>query len=331
VKPGARGTPIPAWSVTRARAFETCLRRYFYQYHLAPEGRKPGAAPEAVQANRLSGLLGLEAWTGQIVHDALRHSLGQWRLGRPFSEPEAIQLSSRWLSQQFRTSAEYWEAHQDEFARRPPLLELHVYGSGNLPRPRATALKERVFESLRGFFRSDLATAIRRADPSRWLPIDRNAEVRLFSDLRVLVRPDFAFRHDGLLRILDWKTGQGDPGWERIQLACYALYAAEKWGQELAWIDPRLVQLYPSFSMPSLHLTGSDIQHVADYIRESQERIQTLLAADGPSSLPAVDRFPMTDDLQSCRWCSFRRLCGRESAGSTGDPDGYSQGPTREG
>jgi hypothetical protein len=295
-----------SWSATRARTFQDCRRRYYYRYLLAPRARKPHPPPEAVQAGRVQHLIGVEAWAGEVVHTVLRAVLDRWRSGRELSEAEAEALIARLLSRQFRDSQAYWTAHPDEYPYRPALLDLHYFQEGSLDRERARRIREVVTGSAAAFLRSDLAREIRAAGPRAWLPIDRNASARLGGDLLILVKPDFAFRDGARLQILDWKTGKPDPFWETIQLTCYALYAREKWGCALEETRPRIVHLHPELRVTEAVPDEETLRDVTLYIRESQEAMQALAAAD---ELPPPERFSLAEDERLCRWCPFRGMC----------------------
>jgi PD-(D/E)XK nuclease superfamily protein len=294
------------WSTTRVRTFQECRRKYYYRYHLAPLARRPGASGEAQRAGRVKDLVGLDAWAGELVHRVIQDTLNRWRAGREFSEEEAVAHAVRLLSRQFRDSQAYWGAHPDEFARRPVLLDLHYYERNPLGRETATGLKERVACSIREFLHSDLAARIREAGPSCWLPVDRNAAAHLEDGLLILVKPDFAFRDGPLLRIVDWKTSRPDPFWEVVQVTCYALYAAEKWGHPLDRIVPQIVHLYPSFRISDTDYSDGSLRDVQLFIRETQAEIAALVDS---SEMPDMERFSLAGDCQSCRWCQFREIC----------------------
>lgn len=294
-----------AWSATRVRTFQDCRRKYHYRYHLAPLARKRGAPPEAVAADKVKDLVGLEAWAGDLVHQVIQRALNRWRGGKPYGEAEATADATRILSHQYRDSRAYWSAQPDEFPYRPTLLDLHYYGDGALDRDRAARLKSTVCDSLRAFFRSELAEQIRLVGASQWLPIDRNAAARL-DGLLILVKPDFAFRDGEWLTILDWKTGRSDAFWELVQLTCYALYAAEKWQTDLARIRPLIVHLQPHFYIPETEFTPQSVRDVQTFIRETHGELAELQVEEG---IPPAELFPFADDPGRCRWCQFRGLC----------------------
>lgn len=295
------------WSATRARTFRECRRKYYYRYVLSPLARRPGGPEEAYQADRIKDLVGLEAWSGEVVHQTLRHALDCWRVRREFPEEAAVAHAARLLSRQFRASHDFWSEPPEAYPRRPPLLDLHYYTEAGLSRERAAALKEVVTTSVRSFYRSLLSARIRGAGPANWLPIDRNAAARLEDGTLILVRPDFAFRHREVLHILDWKTGRPDPFWETVQVTCYALYAAEKWHCPLERIRPQLVYLYPEFHAAETEYTPDSLRSVTRTIRDSQEQMRALAVGETP---PPAERFPVAEDSGACRRCQFRGMCG---------------------
>jgi len=304
-RPSDSALPLEAWSATRARTFDECARKFYYRYSLAPLGKRPEAPEEAQEAHRVKDLLGLDAWAGQLVHSLIELVLGRWKSGRDWDEEELAGYARRQLSRQFRGSQAYWDASPDEFPRKPPLLDVHYFKDAAVSKDRAEQLAQTVTGSLRQFLRSDLARRIRAAGRFNWLPIDRNASARLDDGLLILVKPDFAFRVDDTLTILDWKTGRPDPTWTTIQLACYALYAADQWQHPLERIVPRAAYLHPEFREDPADYALERMPSYQEVIRETYAKMRHALDADAPFDL----RFPLTEDAGRCRWCPFRRLC----------------------
>jgi hypothetical protein len=306
--------PQPPWSATRTRTFQECRRKYYLRYHLAPLARRPEAPQEAYQADRVKDLLGVEAWAGELVHKVIEEILLRWRAGRPVTLNEALQRAEKLLSRQFRVSHDYWGENPEAYPKRPSLLDMHYYKDRSLSREKAGITKETVLGSLRAFWESDLAARIKRAGSNAWLPIDRNAAARL-GDTLILVKPDFAFREGPRLIIVDWKTGKPDPFWEMVQVTGYALYAWDKWLDEVPdgdfaalteTVEPLVAHLHPHFHYSETEFTPDSIREVLVFIRESQDQLVSLL--DG-SDLPPVQRFPTCEDPKRCRWCCFRGMC----------------------
>jgi hypothetical protein len=210
------------WSASRSRLFQECARKYWYRYHLAKAGRRPGAGAEARTAHRVQSLMGVEMWLGTLVHEALEHTLDAWRHGRSYTEGEALEWALWRLRSQYRGSALYWREPEGMHERPPPLLSLHYFADeAPLTRQQGSEVRDRVEQCLRNFFRSDLAGELQALERERWLPIERHAAVTLEAGdsreaLTLFVKPDCAFRAGDLLHILDWKTGRPAAHWERL-------------------------------------------------------------------------------------------------------------------
>lgn len=294
------------WSATRVRTFQECGRKYYYRYHLAPLARRPDPPSEALAADRIKDLVGLEAWAGELVHGMIEQVLNRWRAGRVVTEEEVLQGAVKRLSTQFRDSQAYWDAQPEEFPARPVLLDFHYYRGGPLSNDRAAAIKETVLVCLKSFLRSSLAARIRVLGKETWRPIERNAAARIDGDVLVLIKPDFAFQDGDELHIIDWKTGKADPFWEMVQVTCYALYAEQRWGFSLPEIVPRIVHLYPEYRESETEYTPESVRDVLRFVRDSQEEIRALIAGD---DLPPADRFTFTPECRRCGWCQFRGIC----------------------
>ncbi len=297
------------WSVTRVKTFQECRRRYYYRYLLAPLSRTRDKTPESVQAANLQDLVGLEAWAGQLVHQMIEETLNQWRWGRAFTEQQALARASKLVRQQHRDSWAYCAGERESFQQRPVRLDYHYYKDRGQPKEAIRALEVRILTAISAFFQSDLAEWLRGLDRAGWLPIDRNASVNLEDGTQVLVRPDLAFREDGIVQIIDWKTGRVDTVWSLVQLSCYALYAAQKWEVRPERIQPRIVSLYPRFEEIDIGWTPDAISAVRLRIDETREEMEALLTLDENEVLPPIERFELTSECRACRWCAFREMC----------------------
>ncbi len=292
------------WSATRARTFTECRRKYYYRYHLAPQARSASPTDEAKAAARLKDLIGLEAWMGDLVHRLIETLLNRWKAGVEPTDAEIAALAQRRLSQAFRESQAWWDAHPDEFRFRPALLDFHYYNDNTVSREKALQVKETVLSCVRAFTGSPLADQIRRVGRSNWLPIDRNAAAKLRDGTVVLVKPDFAFRDGEELHIIDWKTGRADPLWEQVQITCYALHAQEHWKVSLPLVVPRVIHLFPEFHEQETEFSPRSVREVLAIIRDSQIDMQAAC-----TGTLAPERFPTTTEPKRCRWCAFRGIC----------------------
>jgi CRISPR/Cas system-associated exonuclease Cas4 (RecB family) len=283
--------PEFSWSVSRHDTFMRCRRRYFYAYYAAPED------PEIARLKRLSAL---PLWAGSVVHETIEELLKTRAELPPPEEQEAIvraAVHSRMLGE-WRES----EAGSERFR----LFE-HEYGLAVDPEDKKI-LVGTVMRSLRHFFRSETLRDAYAAGRERWLSVEDLVSFRT-EGVTVFLRMDLAYRaRDGRVVIVDWKTGRGEGRFNAVQLAGYALFAAEQgWvgdPQELITELAYLVQ--PRYVRRAV--TRGMLDHARAFIAKSARGMKALLL-DPESNLARLEDFPMVERPQVCRRCNFRRLC----------------------
>lgn len=144
-------------------------------------------------------------------------------------------------------------------------------------------------------------------------------ELKLSASLRgylLLARFDVLVQlADGAFLIIDWKTTHRQPTREslarRMQTRVYPWLLAQA-GAALnngAPIEPKNISMlywYPEFPAEPERFSYSEIlfQNNTSTLNELIFRIEHAVQADD---------FPLTDDLQRCRYCVYRSLCERGS------------------
>lgn len=280
-----------SWSVSRHDTFNTCRRRYFYSYYLAPDD------PEVRRLKRLSAL---PLWAGSVVHEiiegilktrdalpseteqqAIVHAAVHERLLGDWRDSEAASLRFRLFEHEYATPV---DAEDKKI----------VVGT--------------VMRSLRNFFRSPVLQEALAVGRSQWLTVEDLVSFEV-GGVAVFLRMDLAFRdRQGRVVIVDWKTGRGEGRFNEIQLAGYALYAARQgWVASAEEIQTELAYLaIPRYVRRSVD--GRKLDHARAFIEKSAGRMKTLLI-DPLLNLGRLEDFPMIDRPQVCRRCNFRRLC----------------------
>jgi len=120
---------------------------------------------------------------------------------------------------------------------------------------------------------------------------------------------DLAYRdRSGRLVIVDWKTGRGEGRFNEVQLAGYAVYAAERrWVEEPEELVTELAYLVlPRYVRRPVN--RKKFAHARAFIEKSARNMKALLL-DPVVNLARLEDFPMIDLPQVCRRCNFRRLC----------------------
>jgi hypothetical protein len=296
------GAPF-SWSATRHDCFASCRRRYFYSYYLAVED------PEVYRLKKLSAL---PMWAGSVVHEAIERFLKSCDTLPPAEEQGAFARAAvhEGMVADWRDS----EANGGRFR----LFE-HEYEVPVAQEDKRVAVNV-VMRSLRNFFRSPTLERALAVGRSRWLALEDLDSFHV-GDVEVRVRMDLAFREqDGRVVIADWKTGRGEGRFNEVQIAGYALYAAEKgWVGSPEEITTELAYL----AVPKTARRSVDRQRIENARRfiERSARDMRALLQDPRENVARLEDFPMVDRPALCRRCNFRRLCFPRAAETLAAPE----------
>ena len=294
------------WSVSRDQLFGDCQRAYYYQYYGSWGGWEDGAPAHVRQLYILKNIKTLPMWAGTIVHQTIAEALN--RFAQKSAPIQAGELQAR---AQQKMRAGWVESVNRDWQRTPKKTNLHelYYGNGkNLPREQTDRIRDRVNGGLAAFAGSDVLREILATPYVAWKPVDQ-LDSFLLNSLKVWCAIDFAYTDPaGGLRILDWKTGAEDKDALQTQLACYALYAADKW---FARVEN--VRLLGVFLGDNARV--SEYQVTPEIIVEAQDRILVSAAAmraklvDVRTNTAREEDFPVCANERICRYCNYREVC----------------------
>lgn len=283
--------PAFSWSASRHDTFASCRRRYYYSYY---------AANEDAEIKRLKKLSALPLWAGSLVHDTIEGFLKSHDALPSPEEQEAIVKAA--VHSDMLGAWRESEAGSLRFR----LFE-HEYGVPVEQEDKRIAVNT-VMRSLRNFFRSETLREAFSVGRGRWLALEDLVSFRV-GEVEVFLRMDLAFRdRDGRVVIVDWKTGRAEGRFNEVQIAGYALYAAEQ-----GWVDDPeqiLTELNYLVIPRSKRRTvkGQQLDQARRFIARSAQDMKALLL-DPLANLARLEDFPMIDRPQVCRRCNFRRLC----------------------
>lgn len=280
-----------SWSVSRHDCFQTCRRRYFYSYYASIDD------PEIYRLKKLSAL---PLWAGSVVHETIEGFLKTRDEVPPPEECDALIRSvvhNQMLSQ--------WR-ESEAGSLRFRLFE-HEYQTPVDPEDKKI-LVGTVMRSLRNFFKSPTLASAFAVGRDQWLTVEDLVSFNVGS-APVFLRMDLAYREpSGRVVIVDWKTGRGEGRFNEVQLAGYALYAAEQgWAASPEEIVTELAYLaVPKYVRRSVDARRLDAAR--NFIERSATRMKALLL-DPLLNLAQIENFPMIDKPRVCRRCNFRSLC----------------------
>ena len=280
-----------AWSASRHDTFATCPRKYYYSYY---------AVVEDPEVERLKQLSALALWAGSVVHETIEEFL---RTNDSIPPPEVQEALIKSVVHQ-RMLGE-WK--QSEGGTEGFRLFEHEYAQP-IEQEDKKILVGIVMRSLRHFFKSPILREAFRVSRSSWLSMEELVSFHV-GDVPVFLRMDLAFRDErGRVRIVDWKTGRRAGKNNDLQIAGYALYAAEQgWVSSATEISTELAYLFwPKYVRKDV--TQPVLDHARGFVTRSASTMRALLN-DPVANRARLEDFPRVDRPPVCRRCNFRKLC----------------------
>lgn len=304
-----------SWSVSRAGTFETCRRRYYYDYYLSWTGWEARAEEERRRCYLLKKMTRMPMLAGECLHQALARWFEHRRRGVTLKCEELVAGALAALREGYKCSRDGgWRKKPSKLVH----LAEHHYGEERIDERTGAAgdygkkYVARIEAGLEAFFGAPQLAPVREADPSRYLALEELGTIELFGT-KVYAVPDFAYRdEDGVVRIWDWKSGSPREQ-DAFQLATYVLYAGEKWGArpgEVVCYDAYL----PLGEVTERRFDEGEIAELTGNLEASMEAMRAV-HFDADASAGDPEDFPMIDEDGAggweCRTCNYRELCGR--------------------
>jgi hypothetical protein len=308
--PAATFAPVPrgfSWSATRHGLFTDCPRAYFYGYYLA-KGRAQDPDPERARlAARLAALTSLPMWVGSRVHDAIEGLLREALGGGPAAlEPALEQMVSR-MRRDYAASRDGDQLTAAD-PRSATRFAEHEYPHLAVDDEEWRVRVNEAREMLGAFGRLGYLDAARALPREARASVERLEKFAL-DGVDVWVKIDFAWRDgDGLVHIVDWKTGKKERGENPLQMMVYAGYARKAWQAEPERLRVREVYLRQADPERHCTITAATIAAAQAEIRAS---IGAMLekVSDRAQHLAREDDFGFAASVRSCRGCFFRAIC----------------------
>lgn len=280
-----------AWSASRHDTFATCPRKYYYSYY---------GILEDPEVQRLKQLSALALWAGSVVHETIEEFLRTNDTIPELAVQEALikaVVHERMLGE--------WK--QSEGGTTGFRLFEHEYIQP-IEQEDKKILVGIVMRSMRNFFKSPLLREAFKVSRSAWLSMEELVSFHV-GDVPVFLRMDLAFRDErGRVRIVDWKTGRRAGKFNDLQVAGYALYAAEKgWVTSATEISTELAYLFwPKYVRKDV--TQPLLDTARGFVTRSARTMRALLN-DPDANRARIEDFPRVDKPRICRRCNFRKLC----------------------
>lgn len=292
-----------SWSKSRDEVFQACPRQYYFNYYGYWGGWLTTAPQRTWQVYMLKNLKNRFMWTGDLVHQCIKHTLKNLQRGISIlSREEIIAITLDRMREEFRSSREKrYRTHPKTCA----LFE-HEYEIAMVDSEWRLAA-DNVVQCLKNFYGSRLFAELKALPPAEWLEIEDFSFFYL-DGVKVWAVLDCSFRTPNGITIVDWKTGRTTREDLSLQLACYAMYAQENWKVDLDRI--RLIEYNLAAGQETeFHISKGEIRNTRSYIRGSVSDMQSLLS-DIKNNIPRDEEFfkKVDDDAIHDR-CNFKKIC----------------------
>ena len=292
-----------SWSKTRDEVFRTCPRQYWFAYYGYWNGWLEDAPERTRQIYILKNLKNRHIWGGEKVHECIQRSLNNIRRGiRVLSVDEIVSITLDQMRAEFRSSRlkTCWKN-----PKSCGLFEHEYEIEVNDKEWKEVA--SNVETCLRNFYASDSYDGLKSHPRDEWLEVEEFSSFSL-DHIKINLVIDCAIKEGEGIYIYDWKAGKSLSENLSIQLACYALYAMEKWNippESLSVIEYNL-----SFDKSNwFSVSQEEMKGMKGYIKGSVKDMESLLA-DVPNNLPMEeDRFSKIEDEHVTSRCNFRKVC----------------------
>jgi CRISPR/Cas system-associated exonuclease Cas4 (RecB family) len=293
-----------AWSKSRDAVFLECPRQYWFQYYGFWEGWEVDAPPRTRRIYILKQLKSRHVWAGERVHASIERSLKNLAAS---SRPLAVDVDEIVEITLDEMRLDYRSSKAGQYRQRPKTCALfeHEYGL-EVPDEEWKRIAASVERCLRNFYVSETFRRIADSVRSDWLECKDFSSFDL-DGVKVYVVLDFAMREGGEVAIYDWKTGSSAGRDNRVQMACYAYYAHQRWQAEpggIRTVEYNLNRNELLVRTPS----AAELDWTRAYIEGSIADMRRLLR-DSARNIAVEDDFRKVNDEQSCSRCAYLAVC----------------------
>lgn len=304
------------WSISKAKLFSKCQRRWFYSEIMASKHSKDVHRNEAYILKQLGSI---HSWRGKLVDYIIERFLVpkfNEKIVPPFNEIE--RLVSELMEKQliFAKEKKYRNPKLTKKEAGDNFCALReIEWSEELDSETLNKIKQQVLVSLKNLLKSKLMKTL--LAPFTILVAQKNLNFKI-QDVNIMSRPDLiVYFRDKPPLIIDWKAYYHRTDNARMQLGVYSIALTECISTDpysKPVDDPteiRLIefQLLKNFQ-EEYKLSSSEVDDIKKYINESLEKILELTNHKKYHEFD-INQFEKSI-TQDCKYCNFKTLCKNE-------------------
>jgi len=291
-----------SWSVSRDDTFRKCHRMYYFQYYGSWGGWEIDADDRTRMIYILKQLQNRQMWAGKKVHECIENVIMEIQEGI-----KKIDVSQKMEDTLDLMRKEFLSSKNKKYLTDPKTCALfeHEYDLA-VPETEWKSNADNVVKCLKLFFDSKVYKEILKLTENQWLEMEQFSYF-YFNDVKIYAVLDFAFRRNDKVIIYDWKSGKEDAERDRLQLACYGLFAIQKWD-----IKPENVILTDYFlsnvKQNEYNFKNFELDQIQDYIKNSIVEMKDKLD-DPQENVTRENSFLFTENEQICKYCNYYKVC----------------------
>ena len=298
--------PYPefAWSISRQRKLDQCRRAYFYTYYLGWNGWLDDAPTATRVAYRLGKLTSLDALLGQQIDVRAQELEEAARGGAMLPEADELETRTREALRRLWTQSKEGRAAFEARPNRVTMLR-SLYLEQDT-QPETDRLNEKAGPSMRGLLAASHWERLQACGDAGRIEVPDFASFQHDGD-KVFAAPDLAYVHDGVLHVIDWKTGREDDT-QPTQVLLQMWWALDTY-PGLEGLDIRGYLEYVAAGRTRPVEAVVDFRgQAAETVRAGVAQMRALLA-DPERNIPLEMAAFERNESGLCRTCNFLPIC----------------------
>jgi len=305
-----RPYPEFAWSISRQRKLDQCPRAYFYTYYFGWNGWRDDAPTETRVAYRLGKLTSLDALFGQQIDVRARELETAARSGAALSEAGELETRTREVLRQLWTRSKTGRAAFEARPNKVTMLRSLYMDQGT--QPETDRLNQKAGPSMQGLLATSHWERLRACGDAGRVEVPDFASFP-HGGVKVFAAPDLAYVHEGVLHVIDWKTGRADDS-NPLQVLLQMWWALETYPElAQAAADGSLelrgyLEYVAAGSTQPVEAAPGLRDQAAETVRAGVDQMRSLLT-DPEQNIPLETAAFERRESGLCRSCNFAPVC----------------------
>lgn len=304
--------PELTWSISKMDVFNSCKRKYFYDYYASHLGWSDDASELSKEVYKLKKLSNKDMCAGNLIHEKARDLIDAIVLN-PTSilTPTCLEKHVNVAIYQFRNScvqSNSFGANWTPKVKGFSMLQEYFYND------KINKIEGEEIKSLISKCICNVALSTTYDDiQSNCLGVIINGNGDFtsfeFEGVKVFAVLDLLYQNtNSKYVVVDWKTGKEDKKKHRYQMLVYARYVSEVYGIDMKDIVCRL-EYISCGTFTEYTFTNDDLNELYDVIESGISIFKESLDDDELNIPKDISYFKQTNDTSICSGCKYKGIC----------------------